>query len=254
MFGRIFLPVCLFPAEKRVGSKKFSAKNSIFLSKWPNFRCKKKFWKSFVHSPNGKKTTSEPQEKRFLMIYDDFFDSFVNFFGFVTLVEKWWFWRQKHNFQLRIHYFGGKQTNSLFFLRNWNFDKFRCFFIPQMLKWHEKSLFYVLPKFGHDFISVLKKWVFSPLFHPNLVLKKFEVRVSKKLWQNVCKLQRCSKCVWIMFIWCFGSNWCALLIVKKSFCLRKIHLQKKLSEAFSTVFRWNWHFIWSYTWHEGGSN
>ena len=150
----------------------------------------------------------------------------------MTLIEKLWFWRQKHNFQLRIHYFGGKQTNSLFFLRNWNFDKFRCFFIPQMLKWHEKSLFYVLPKFGHDFISVLKKWVFSPLFHPNLVLKKFEVRVSKKLWQNVCKLQRCSKCVWIMFIWCFGSNWCALLIVKILFVYEKFICKRNFRNHF----------------------
>ena len=119
------------------------------------------------------------------MIYDEFFDSFDNLFAFVTLVEKWWFWAQKHDFHLRTLYFCGKQTNSLFFLRNWNFGKFRCFFIPHMLKWHEKSQFYVLLKFRHDFIFVLKNPFFWPLVHPIFVIKKSEVRVSKKFRQNL---------------------------------------------------------------------
>ena len=79
--------------------------------------------------------------------------------------------------------------------------------------------------------------------------KKSEVRVSKKLHQSVCQFCRCSNYVSVMFLWCFGSNWCALHMVKKFFCLRKIHLSKKLFEAFSTVFSWNWQFIWRCTWH-----
>lgn len=147
---------------------------------------KKKIWKSSVHSSNVKKSTSKPQGKRFLMIYDDIFDDFVNFFAFVTLLEKWWFGRQKHNFQLRIHYFGGKQTNSNFFLRDWNFDKFRCFFISQMLKWHEKSLFYVLPKFGHD--SWLHFSAEKVIFFHHYFIQFLSWSVGfKKAMTNVCK-------------------------------------------------------------------
>ena len=140
------------------------------------------------------------------MIYGDFFDSLYNFLLLATLVEKEGFWAQKDNFQLRLLYFGGKQTKSLFFLRTENFKVIRCVFIPQVPELKKNSQFYVLLKFRCASNTVLKKCLFSALVWQIFVIKKFEVRDKKKVPQNLCELLSSSRCFSVMFIWCFGSD------------------------------------------------
>ena len=68
--------------------------------------------------------------------------------------------------------------------------------------------------------------------HLQMSLKKSEVWVSKKCLKNECELHICSKCISIMFLWCFGSHWYALLMVKFFFCLWKFICKSSFLKLF----------------------
>ena len=79
----------------------------------------------------------------------------------------------------------------------------------------------------------LKNSVFWPKWPSSTVLKKSDwLRVSKKCLQNECELHRCSKCISIMFLWCFGLHWYFLLMVKTIFLFTNNSFVKATFEAF----------------------
>ena len=118
---------------------------------------------------------------------------------------------------------------------------------------------------GHNFVAVgmlcAKKLCFQnnfeqkmPFFgqngHLQMSLKKSEVWVSKKCLQNECELHICSKCIPIMFLWCFGSHWYALLMVKmfffvyEKFICKSNFLKLFCSFQLKLTFYFKWYLAW----------
>ena len=91
----------------------------------------------------------------------------------------------------------------------------------------------------YHFISVPQNWSFFIIVPPIFVWKKSGVRVSKKFHHSVCKHHRCSNCICVMFIWCFGSNWCALLTVKNFFLFTKNSFVKEILWNIFKSFQWD---------------
>ena len=118
-FGRNVLIVCLFPAEKWVGSKKFSAKNGIFWSKWPKFNWNYKVKKWLSLSSWTILSISGGQKKQFFAVLGHILYIGGNFMGFTTLAGKQLFEPQQALWSKKALVFSWEIDKLKFFYEKW---------------------------------------------------------------------------------------------------------------------------------------
>ena len=138
--------VCLFPAEKWVRSKKFSAKNGIFWSKWPKFNWNYKVKKWISLSSWTILSISGGQKKQFFAVLGHILYIGGNFMCFATLAGKQLFEPQQALWSKKALVFSWEIDKLKFFYEKWQLWK--------ILKYLHTSNPVIVPK-------LLKEWNFQ---------------------------------------------------------------------------------------------